>query len=104
MSKDEQKRRLLARLDDPSKHWKFESGDIVERRYWNDYMVAYENALNATSRPWAPWYAIPADDKRYMQARVAEIIIDTLENIGLRYPEPSDTDRMEFTEARSELI
>jgi PPK2 family polyphosphate:nucleotide phosphotransferase len=103
VSKDEQKRRFLARLDNPDKNWKFEPGDVVERRYWDDYMDAYEHALNATSRPWAPWYAIPADDKPYMQARVAEIIIDTLQNIGLEYPEPSDEDREEFAAARAEL-
>jgi PPK2 family polyphosphate:nucleotide phosphotransferase len=103
VSKDEQKRRFLARLDDPAKNWKFEPGDVVERRHWSDYMQAYEAALNATSRPWAPWYAIPADDKRYMQARVAEIIIHALQGIGLRYPEPSDEDRAEFADARAEL-
>jgi len=103
VSKDEQKRRFLSRLDEPSKNWKFEPGDVVERRYWDDYMQAYEDALNATSRPWAPWFSIPADDKAYMQARVAEIIIEALQNIGLRYPEPSDEDRAEFAEARKEL-
>jgi PPK2 family polyphosphate:nucleotide phosphotransferase len=103
VSKDEQKRRFLSRLNDPDKNWKFEPRDVVERRYWDDYMHAYEHALNATSRPWAPWYAIPADDKPYMQARVAEIIIDTLQNIGLKYPEPSDEDRVEFAAARAEL-
>ena len=103
VSKDEQKKRFLSRLDDPAKNWKFEPGDVVERRHWDDYMLAYQAALNATSRPWAPWYAIPADDKRYMRARVAEIIIGTLEGIGLRYPEPSDEDRAEFEESRAEL-
>ncbi len=103
VSKNEQKRRFLARLDDPAKNWKFEPGDVVERRHWNDYMLAYQEALNATSRPWAPWYAIPADNKPYMRARVAEIIIDALQGIGLRYPEPSDEDRAEFTKARAEL-
>ena len=103
VSKEEQKRRFLSRLDNASKNWKFEPGDVVERRHWDDYMLAYESALNATSRPWAPWYAIPADDKAYMQARVAEIIIDTLQSIGLHYPEPSDDDRARFAEARAEL-
>jgi len=103
VSKDEQKRRFLSRLDEPSKNWKFEPGDVVERRHWDDYMQAYEDALNATSRPWAPWFSIPADDKAYMQARVAEIIIEALQNIGLRYPEPSDEDRAKFAEARKEL-
>jgi PPK2 family polyphosphate:nucleotide phosphotransferase len=103
VSKDEQKKRFLARLDDPAKNWKFEPNDVVERRHWDDYMFAYAAALNATSRPWAPWYAIPADDKPYMQARVAEIIIDALRGIGLQYPEPSSEDRVEFAESRAEL-
>jgi polyphosphate kinase 2 (PPK2 family) len=103
VSKEEQKRRFLARLDDPDKNWKFEPGDVVERRYWNDYMHAYQDALNATSRPWAPWYAIPADDKPYMRARVADIIIETLQSIGLQYPVPSNQDREEFASSRTEL-
>jgi len=103
VSKDEQKRRFLSRLDDAEKNWKFEPNDVKERRHWGDYMHAYEDALNATSRPWAPWYAIPADDKPYMRARVADIIIDALQSIGLQYPEPSAEDRAEFAEARKEL-
>jgi PPK2 family polyphosphate:nucleotide phosphotransferase len=103
VSKDEQKKRFLSRLDNADKNWKFEPGDVVERRHWDDYMHAYEAALNATSRPWAPWYAIPADDKKYMQARVAETIIAALQSIGLRYPVPSDEDRIEFEQSRKEL-
>jgi len=103
VSKDEQKRRLLSRLDEADKNWKFEPNDVKERRYWDDYMRAYEKALNETSRPWAPWYAIPADDKSYMRARVADIIIDALQGIGLEYPEPSAEDRAEFAAARNEL-
>ena len=103
VSKDEQKRRFLARLDDPNKNWKFAPRDVVERRHWDSYMHAYEEALNATSRPWAPWYAIPADSKPYMRARVADIIIETLQSIGLRYPEPSEEDLAEFAESRREL-
>ncbi len=103
VSRDEQKRRFLARLDDPDKNWKFEPHDVEERRYWDGYMEAYQDALNATSRPWAPWYAIPADNKSYMRARVADIIIDTLQSIGLKYPEPSGKDRAEFADARAEL-
>ncbi len=103
VSKEEQKRRFLSRLDEAEKNWKFEPKDVVERRYWDDYMAAYEDALNGTSRPWAPWYAIPADDKPYMRARVADIIIETLKSIGLRYPEPSEEDRAEFAAAREEL-
>jgi len=103
VSKDEQKRRFLARLDEPEKNWKFEPKDVVERRFWDDYMAAYEAALNATSRPWAPWYAVPADNKPYMRARVAEIIINALESIGLRYPAPTEEDRVAFAAARQEL-
>jgi PPK2 family polyphosphate:nucleotide phosphotransferase len=103
VSKDEQKRRFLSRLDEADKNWKFEPNDVKERRYWDDYMRAYEEALNETSRPWAPWYAIPADDKSYMRARVADIIIDALQGIGLEYPEPSAEDRAEFATARNEL-
>lgn len=103
VSKDEQKKRFLSRLDNADKNWKFEPGDVAERRRWDDYMHAYEQALNATSRPWAPWYAIPADSKSYMQARVAEIITASLQSIGLRYPEPSEEDRDAFTAARLEL-
>ena len=84
VSRDEQKRRLRARLDNADRNWKFEPQDVVERRHWDAYMAAYQSALNATSRPWAPWYAIPADDKAYMQARVAETMISALESIGLR--------------------
>jgi PPK2 family polyphosphate:nucleotide phosphotransferase len=103
VSKEEQKRRFVSRLDDPDKNWKFEPADVIERRHWDAYMRAYEEALNATSRPWAPWYAIPADKKPYMRARVAEIIVETLESIGLEYPEPSSDDREKFAEARAEL-
>ncbi|MBT8086864.1 MAG: polyphosphate kinase 2 family protein [Gammaproteobacteria bacterium] len=104
VSRDEQKRRFLARLDDPDKNWKFEPNDVKERRHWDAYMRAYEEALNATSRPWAPWYAIPADNKPYMRARVADIIIDALKSIGLRYPKPGADDLAEFAESRAELM
>ena len=103
VSKQQQKKRFLARLDDPDRNWKFEPQDVIERRYWDDYMSAYEEALNATSRRWAPWYSIPADDKSYMRARVAEIVVQSLQSIGLRYPEPSAEDRVKFGEARAEL-
>ncbi len=103
LSRDEQKKRFLARLDDPGKNWKFNSGDVQERQYWDSYMHAYEAALNATSRPWAPWYAIPADNKRDMRARVAEIIVQTLSEIELNYPQPSNEERKEFESARKKL-
>ena len=103
VSREEQKNRFIARLDDERKIWKFNARDVAERHHWDDYMNAYEAALNATSRPWAPWYAIPADDKPYMRARVAEIIIKALKNIGLTYPEPTAEDLETFAAARAEL-
>ena len=86
VSKKEQRKRFLARLEEPEKNWKFNAGDVGERAHWKTYMQAYEDALNATSRPWAPWYAIPADSKSYMRLCVAEIVVKTLKNLNLRYP------------------
>ena len=87
VSREEQRQRFLSRLDEADKHWKFNEGDVEERKHWDSYMQAYEIALNATSRPWAPWYALPADDKPYMRVCVAEIIVDTLKRMNLDYPE-----------------
>ena len=77
--------------------------DVRERAFWDDYMQAYEDALNATSRPWAPWYAIPADSKPYARACVAELIVAALGGIGLEYPQPTAADRATFDAAREEL-
>ena len=103
LSRDEQRNRFLARLNKPHKHWKFNAADVEARNHWDSYMHAYEAALNATSRPWAPWYAIPADDKPYMRARVAETIVQALSGIEIAYPQPSDEDRQGFEAARAEL-
>ena len=103
VSRDEQRDRFLARLDDPDKNWKFDYGDLEERRHWDAYMNAFEQALNASSRPCAPWYAIPADDKKYMRATIAEIIVEAMTSIGLEYPEASAEDEIHFAEARREL-
>ena len=103
VSKKEQKKRLLDRLNTERKQWKFSSGDLVEREFWDDYMVAFEDALKATSRPWAPWYAIPADNKPYMRSCVAEIIVATLSSIGLQYPQPSAEERATFATSREAL-
>ena len=86
VSRDEQCRRFLARIDDESKNWKFSGGDVKERGHWDEYMHAYGEAIRATSRPWAPWYAIPADNKPQMRLAVAEIVVGTLKKLGLRYP------------------
>lgn len=86
VSREEQATRLLERLKDPAKNWKFESGDLGERSHWSDYMKAYEDLLKATSKPWAPWYAIPADSKSYMRMAVADIVVRAIEGLELEYP------------------
>lgn len=103
ISHEEQKNRFLARLDKQSKHWKFNAADVAERKHWEAYMEAYEDALNQTSRPWAPWYAIPADNKPYMRARVAETVVEALSSLGLAYPKPSDEEKASFEAARFQL-
>jgi PPK2 family polyphosphate:nucleotide phosphotransferase len=103
VSKEEQKARFLSRLDTPEKQWKFNTKDVHERGYWDDYMAAYEDALNASSRPWAPWYAIPADSKPYARACVAEILAEALGSIGLEYPQPTAENRATFAAAREDL-
>jgi PPK2 family polyphosphate:nucleotide phosphotransferase len=103
ISREEQRRRFVARIDDPAKNWKFSAGDVAESKLWDRYMHAYEEALRATSRPWAPWYAVPADDKDYMRATVADIVVKTLEKLPLRWPEPSSEGRKRMLELRDEL-
>lgn len=103
ISREEQKTRFLSRLDNPEKNWKFSAGDVKERQHWDDYMCAYEDALNATSRAWAPWYAIPADDKPYARAQVAQIIVDTLNQLKIGYPSVSAKQRSSFARARELL-
>lgn len=103
VSQEEQRQRLLARLDEPDKNWKFEGADLDVRERWRDYMKAYEAALRETSRPWAPWYAIPADSKSYMRATVAEIVVRTLRQLDLRYPDLDPKERARFKEFRRRL-
>ena len=103
VSKAEQAERFLSRIEEPEKHWKFSLKDVEERAHWDDYMAAYEDALNATSRSWAPWYAIPADDKDYMRMTVADIIVRNLERLGLAYPTVSDEARAELEIGRRAL-
>ena len=103
VSADEQRDRFLSRIDEPEKHWKFSEGDVHERAFRPDYLHAYEEALRATSRPWAPWYAIPADDKPFMRMTVADLIVRALESLDLRYPEVSDERRAQLLAMRSEL-
>ncbi len=104
VSKDEQRQRFLARIEEPEKNWKFNSADIDERAHWRDYMQAYEDALNATSRPHAPWYAIPADSKSYLRMVVAEIVVATLKKMDLHYPVLADAEKQRFAEMRARLL
>jgi PPK2 family polyphosphate:nucleotide phosphotransferase len=98
ISRDEQRKRFLSRLEEPEKHWKFSEKDVAERAYWDKYQQAYEEALNETSRPWAPWYAIPADNKDYMRMTVAQIVRDTLKSLDLEYPRPDKATLARFDE------
>ncbi|HUP92920.1 MAG TPA: PPK2 family polyphosphate kinase [Solimonas sp.] len=104
VSREEQRQRFLARLEEPEKTWKFEAGDVHERGYWKQYMHAYQDALNATSRPWAPWYAIPADAKPYMRMAVADIVVRSLKALDLRYPKLRKSQIAEFDELKRELL
>lgn len=88
ISKDEQRRRLQERIDDPDKHWKFNPGDLEERKRWDDYMEAYEDALEATSTDYAPWYVVPSDSKSSRNLIVSSILIDELEALKMKYPQP----------------
>ncbi|MBK9368973.1 MAG: polyphosphate kinase 2 family protein [Deltaproteobacteria bacterium] len=103
VSLEEQTRRLLRRIDDPKRNYKFESRDVTEQAHWADYMASYELALRQTSTPWAPWYAIPADDKPKMRRLVAEHIAETLESLHLPYPELPRRSRDELDELRRTL-
>jgi PPK2 family polyphosphate:nucleotide phosphotransferase len=89
ISKDEQKKRLQERIDDPKKRWKFNPSDLEERAWWDDYMEAYEIALRRCSTPWAPWYVVPANRNWYRNAIVARILCQTLDGLGLKYPKPA---------------
>jgi PPK2 family polyphosphate:nucleotide phosphotransferase len=104
VSRKEQKKRLLERIDDPEKNWKFRAGDLDDRALWGRYQAAYEAMLRATSRPYAPWYAIPADDKDYMRAAVARILVETLERIDPRYPRVDAAQRKELQQGRKRLL
>jgi PPK2 family polyphosphate:nucleotide phosphotransferase len=90
ISREEQRQRLLARLDDPEKYWKFSPGDLKERALWDAYTAAYEEMLERTSTPWAPWYVVPADRKPVRDVLVAEVILEALERLGPTFPPALD--------------
>jgi len=103
VSKEEQRRRFLARLDEPQKNWKFSLGDAKEREHWEEYMAAYEDMLEHTSTEHGPWYVIPADHKWFMRMAVADVIVSTLEKLKLEFPTITDEKRRELEAARKAL-
>jgi len=103
VSRDEQRERLLRRLQQSKRHWKFSMSDIESRERWDDYHAAYQTALVATSRPWAPWYVIPADDKPWMRQQVSRLLLDAIKALNPRYPEP-DTDSSDRLKALRQLL
>ncbi|WP_336958283.1 polyphosphate kinase 2 family protein [Chryseobacterium contaminans] len=103
VSKDEQKKRLLDRINEQEKNWKFSAGDLPERALFDQYMEAYETAINETSKDHAPWYVLPADNKWFARTAAIQIIIDTLEKMNLKYPQLSEKDRQELQEAKKQL-
>jgi PPK2 family polyphosphate:nucleotide phosphotransferase len=103
VSKAVQKQRFFARLDTPGKEWKFNADDVKERAHWDEYTSAFEDALTATSKPWAPWYVIPADHKALTQALVALVLVETVKSLDLRWPEVSNAEHAANLEARKKL-
>jgi len=103
ISKKEQKKRFLDRLENPAKHWKFSDADLHERGYWDDYMEAFEEALTATSTDWAPWYVVPADSKWVARAVISEVLTTTITSLDLRFPEVTDAQRETIERARRQL-
>ena len=103
LSKEEQRKRFLDRIDDPDKNWKFSVADIAERSFWNEYMKAYEECLSATSTHDAPWYVVPADDKESARLIVSQVILDTLEALEMTYPKVSAKRRRELQSVRKQL-
>ncbi|MDP2818631.1 MAG: polyphosphate kinase 2 family protein [Polaromonas sp.] len=103
LSKEEQRKRFLDRIDEPEKNWKFSLADLTERKFWNEYMLAYEECLSATSTRNAPWYVVPADDKENARLIISQIILDTLEALKMRYPETDAKRRQELQAIRKQL-
>ena len=103
LSKDEQRKRFIERIDQPEKNWKFSQADIKERKFWKDYMKAYEQCLGATSTTDSPWYVVPADDKENARLIVSQIILDTMDGLKMAYPKTSDERRKELFSIRAQL-
>jgi PPK2 family polyphosphate:nucleotide phosphotransferase len=103
LSKEEQRKRFLARIDEPEKNWKFSAADVEEREFWKHYMKAYEECLSATSMNDSPWYVVPADDKENARLIVSQIVLDTLDELKMSYPETSEARRQELLTIREGL-
>jgi len=103
VSRDEQKRRFLERLEEPEKHWKFALGDLREREHFDDYLRAYEDMIRHTATPWAPWHVIPADRKWFTRLAVAAAIIDTIESLNPSFPTVDPAVREEYRKAKAAL-
>jgi PPK2 family polyphosphate:nucleotide phosphotransferase len=103
VSKEEQRRRFLERIEDPSKNWKFSMGDVEERKLWDKYMAAYEDMIRNTSRPEAPWYVVPADNKWFTRLVVAAELVDAMERLNLKFPSLGAAERRELAKARKLL-
>jgi PPK2 family polyphosphate:nucleotide phosphotransferase len=104
VSKEEQRRRFLDRLEQPAKRWKFSMGDVAERKLWDKYMTAYEDMIRATSRPYAPWYVVPADHKPFARLVVAKAMIDVLEGLDLKFPRVDPAALKEMEKVRKALL
>ena len=104
LSKEEQRKRLLARIDEPDKNWKFDPADIAQRKLWDDYQHAYAECLGATSSADSPWYAVPADDKANARLIVGQVILDSLRGMGLQYPQADAATRRQLQAIRRQLI
>jgi PPK2 family polyphosphate:nucleotide phosphotransferase len=103
VSKDEQKRRFLERIEEPSKNWKFAMGDVEERKLWHKYMAAFEDMVRNTSRPEAPWHVVPADNKWFSRIVVAAEIVEAIDRLGLKYPKVTGAARKDLEKARQIL-
>jgi polyphosphate kinase 2 (PPK2 family) len=104
LSRKEQKKRFLARLDEPEKNWKFSASDVHERKYWDDYQNAYEDMIRNTSTKHAPWYVVPADNKWFTRLVVSTVIVDTLESLKLQFPKVDGAQRKELEAAKQDLL
>jgi PPK2 family polyphosphate:nucleotide phosphotransferase len=103
VSRGEQRRRFLRRIDDPTRNWKFSAADALERRHWRQYMEAYEDTIRATATPGAPWYVVPADNKWFTRLVVAAAVVDALDELDLHYPRVTKSQRRQLLAARAEL-